>query len=111
MQLYKKKELTNCSFNFGPGKSNNQSVNKVINLINRQFSDSVKVIKKINTSKNYYESKILMLNSEKSKKMLNWKTKYNLDQTIWLTSFWYKEFLAKKNPLEVTQNQIIKYFI
>jgi len=110
MKLYKKETMTSNDFNFGPKKSNNKSVNDVINLINKDFNNSVRVIKKINNSKNYLESKILMLNSDKSKKVLNWKTKYNLEQSIKLTSFWFKEFFAKKNILKLTQNQIINYF-
>jgi CDP-glucose 4,6-dehydratase len=110
MKLYKKEVIKSKSFNFGPKKSNNKSVNDVINLINKDFNNSVRVIKKVNNSKNYHESKILMLNSDKSKKILNWETKYNLEQSIKLTSFWFKEFFAKKNILKVTQNQIIKYF-
>jgi CDP-glucose 4,6-dehydratase len=110
MKLYKKEAKTNNSFNFGPKKSNNKSVNDVINLINKDFNNSVRVIKKVNSSKNYHESKILMLDSNKSKKILNWQTKYNLEQSIKLTSFWFKEFFAKKNILKLTQNQIINYF-
>jgi CDP-glucose 4,6-dehydratase len=110
MKLYKKETITSNGFNFGPKKSNNKSVNYVINLINKDFNNSVRVIKKVNSSKNYYESKILMLNSDKSKKILNWQTKYNLEQSIKLTSFWFKEFFAKKNIFKVTQNQIINYF-
>ena len=51
-----------------------------------------------------------MLNSKKSKESLNWKTKYNLKQSIKLVSFWHKEFLAKKNILKVSQKQIMDYF-
>ena len=51
-----------------------------------------------------------MLNSDKSKKILNWQPKYNLEQSIKLTSFWFKELLAKKNILKVTQKQIMNYF-
>ena len=51
-----------------------------------------------------------MLNSEKSKKNLNWKAKYSLKQSIKLISFWHKEFLAKKNILKVSQEQIMNYF-
>jgi CDP-glucose 4,6-dehydratase len=109
MKLYKKK-ITSDSFNFGPNKSSNRSVNDVINLVNKDFNNSVKVIKKNNSLKNYYESKILMLNSDKSKKILNWQSKYNLEQSIKLTSFWFKELLAKKNILKVTQKQIMNYF-
>jgi len=110
MKLYKKEAITSNGFNFGPKKSNNKSVNDVINLINKDFNNSVRVIKKVNSSKNYQESKILMLNSDKSKKILNWQTKYNLEQSIKLTSFWFKEFFEKKNILKLTKNQIINYF-
>ena len=109
MKIYKKEVATNNGFNFGPKKSNNKSVNDVINLINKDFNNSVRVIKKVNSSKNYHESKILMLNSDKSKKILNWQTKYNLEQSIKLTSFWFKEFFAKKNILKLTQTQITNY--
>ena len=112
MKLYKKQKLGGISFNFGPNKSNNKSVNDVINLINKDFNNSVKVIQKKHSLKNYYESKILMLNSEKSKKILKWKSKYNLEQSIKLTSIWFKELISKKNKniLKVTQNQIRNYF-
>jgi len=53
-----------------------------------------------------------MLNSEKSKKILKWKTRYNLEQSLKLTSLWFKEFMKKnnKNILKLTQNQIRNYF-
>jgi CDP-glucose 4,6-dehydratase len=110
MRLYKKQNLTNSSFNFGPRKSNNQSVNNVINLINKNFQNSVNIIKIKNFSNNYKESKILMLNSKKSIKMLNWENKYNLQQSVRLTSLWFKKYLQKKNILKVTQEQIMSYF-
>jgi CDP-glucose 4,6-dehydratase len=110
MKLYKKQKLTNNTFNFGPSKSNNKSVIDVINLMNKNFNNSVKVVKKISSSKKYQETKTLMLNSEKSKKILKWKAKYNLEQTAQLISFWFKAFFAKKNILTVTQKQIINYF-
>ena len=112
MKLHKREKLDGISFNFGPNKSNNKSVNNVIKLINKEFNNSVKIIQKKSSSKSYYESKILMLNSEKSKKILKWESKCNLEQSIKLTSLWFKEFISKKNRniLKVTQNQIRNYF-
>jgi UDP-glucose 4-epimerase len=110
MKLDKKQKIASHRFNFGPSKSNNKSVNNVINLINKDFNNSVKVIKKNNSTKDYNESKILMLNSNKSKKILNWQSKYNLTQSIKLTSLWFKEYLKKKNILKATQDQILNYF-
>ena len=110
MKLHKKQKFIGHSWNFGPDKSNNRSVSEVINLINKDFNNSVRIIKNNSSSKKYYESKILMLNSEKSKQTLNWKAKYNLKQSIKLVSFWHKEFLAKKDILKVSQKQIMDYF-
>jgi CDP-glucose 4,6-dehydratase len=110
MKLHSKKKFINSSWNLGPDKSNNKSVNDVINLINKEFNDSVKIVKKEKISNKFYESKVLMLNSEKSRKNLNWEAKYNLKESIKLIAFWHKEFLAKKSILKISQQQIIDYF-
>ncbi|MBM4209989.1 MAG: CDP-glucose 4,6-dehydratase [Gammaproteobacteria bacterium] len=110
MKLHKKKRFQEYCWNFGPEKSNNKSVSYVVNLMNKEFNNSVKVIKKNNNSKNYFESKLLMLNSEKSKKTLNWKSKYNIYESIKLISYWHKDFLMKKNILKICQDQILNYF-
>ena len=110
MKLHKKERFKEYCWNFGPEKLNNKSVGYVINLMNKEFNNSVKVIKKTNSLKNYYESKLLMLNSEKSKKTLNWKTKYNLNQSVKLISHWHKQFLMKKSVLKICKEQIIDYF-
>ena len=110
MKLFEKKEFTDYSWNFGPSKSNNRSVSHVVRLINNEFDNSVKIINKNATSKDFYESKVLMLNSKKSKKTLNWKVKYNLKDSIKLISLWHKQFLAKKDILKISQEQIYNYF-
>jgi nucleoside-diphosphate-sugar epimerase len=78
--------------------------------LNKEFKNSVKIIKKNTTSSGYYESKLLMLNSIKAKKILNWKAKYTLTQSIKLVCHWHKQFLMKKNILKICQEQIINYF-
>lgn len=111
MKLNKKQIASGSSFNFGPSNSNNKSVIEVINLINKNFDNHVKVIKNKNSLKNYKESKVLMLNSNMSKKVLKWKSKYNLKESIDLTATWFKKFMDKKNSeiLEVSQKQIRDY--
>ena len=110
-KLYFKKIVINSSFNFGPDKKSNKSVNDVINLINEYFNNSVKVKKKKNNFLDYKESKIFMLNSDFFKKNLKWRTKYDLEQTIKLTSLWYKELINEqgKNILKFSQDQIRNY--
>ena len=110
-KLHNKQVVGGSSFNFGPNNNSNKTVNEVIKLINKNFSNSVKIIKKNNNLKNYQESKVLMLNSKKSQKLLKWKSKYDLEQSIKLTSNWFKQYIDKKNKniLEVTQDQIRNY--
>lgn len=110
MKLYKAPKSKEISWNFGPARSNNKAVKDVISLINQEFNNKVKIIKKTRIAKKYYESKVLMLNSNKSKKILNWKAKYNLKETIKLISLWHKEFLARRNVLKISQEQILHYF-
>jgi CDP-glucose 4,6-dehydratase len=112
MKLYKKKIESGSHFNFGPKRSSNKSVSKVVNLLNNNFDNSVKIIRQKNNLKNYKESKVLMLNSNKSKKILKWNTQYKLEESINLTSIWFKQYIDKKgiSILEVTQDQIRKYF-
>jgi CDP-glucose 4,6-dehydratase len=113
MKLDKKQIESGSHFNFGPRRSSNKSVNKVINLLNNNFNNSVKIIKQKNSPKNYKESKVLMLNSNKSQKMLKWNSQYNLEESISLTSAWFQQYINKKdrNILEATQDQIRKYLI
>ena len=110
-KLHNKQVVGGSSFNFGPNNNSNKTVNEVINLINKNFGNSVKIIKKNNNLKSYKESKVLMLNSKKSQKLLKWKSKYDLEQSIKLTSNWFKQYIDKKNKniLEVTQDQIRNY--
>jgi len=109
MKLHKKDVPNEYCWNFGPQKSNNKSVSYVINLINKEFNSSVKVIKK-NNLKDYHESKLLMLNSDRSKKKLNWQTKYDINYSAKLISIWHKKFLMKKSALKICQEQIFNYF-
>jgi CDP-glucose 4,6-dehydratase len=110
MKLHKRKKFIEKSFNFGPNKSNNKSVLDIINLINEEFNNSVKTIKINKKSTKYYESKVLMLNSEKAKNTLSWRAQYDLPKSIKLIVSWHKAFLGKKDLLKTSQEQIINYF-
>lgn len=110
MKLYKKKEYKDYSWNFGPKRSNNKSVLSVVNELNSHFDNSIKIIKKPNLSKKYYESSVLMLDSTKARKTLGWEPRYDLKESLVLVSDWYKSYLRKKNILATSKEQIINYF-
>ena len=104
------KETIFGSWNFGPRRSNNIKVKKVVNIINKKFNNSVKIKIKSNKNNVYKESEILKLNSKKSFKTLGWKPKYNMFKTLNLISDWQQSFFKdKKKILDFTEKQIINY--
>ena len=111
MKLYNKEKFSNQSWNFGPKRSNNKSVSCIIDMINSKFNNYVKVVKKSVITNNYHESDVLMLNSNKAKKLLNWKPKYNLNETVKLIVEWQNNYLKKGNIFEISQQQLLNYLI
>ena len=110
MFISKRKRTTAGAWNFGPKKNSQIKVKKIVSLINSNFEKKIKVIEKYVKKNHYKESDVLMLNSDKSKKTLKWKPKYEIKQTIKLISDWYSFFFKnKKNILTITQKQIIEY--
>ena len=107
--LYQKKKYEEHSWNFGPKPSNNKTVREVVEQLNIYFNNSIKIFHSPRLVKNYHESKVLMLNSNKAKKNLKWFPKYNLNKSLKLVAEWYKVFYKKGDLLNMTQNQIIDY--
>ena len=63
-------------------KKNSQiQVKKIVSLINSHFNNKIKVIEKY-VKKFYKETDVLMLNSEKSKRTLKWKPKYEIKKKL-----------------------------
>lgn len=89
-------------WNFGPKQD---SVVKVSELI-RKFEESwgKKVYIKSNSSI-LKESEHLRLNSDLSRRTLNWSEKLSLDESISWTCKWYKD----SNPAIVTREQITRF--
>ena len=72
----------------------------------------VKLVKfKLNSKKNkYYESSLLRLNSNKAKKLLNWKCILTFEETVLMITSWYKNFYTKnKKTIEMTNEQINQF--
>jgi len=81
-------------FNFGPNNRSNYSVQKVLEEIKGNFLTAK--WKVFNSSK-FYESKLLKLNSNKAKKLLNWESTLSFSETIKLVTDWYVKFYFTKN--------------
>jgi CDP-glucose 4,6-dehydratase len=111
MNLYNNNEkYSDHAWNFGPKKSNNKSVSNVISLINSYFNDHIKIIKNTSLFNKHYESKLLMLDSKKSERLLKWKPKYDLNRSVKLIAEWHKNYLKKGDIFKFSQQQIFDYF-
>ena len=96
-------------FNFGPELSSNYSVLQVVKKMKKNWN---KVSwKSIDPKKNnFYESSLLKLNSNKAKKIINWRCVLSFPETIEMVSDWYRNY--DKNPKKIhniTASQIKKY--
>tara|TARA_Y100001970_G_C14236935_1_gene862414 strand:+ start:1468 stop:2538 length:1071 start_codon:yes stop_codon:yes gene_type:complete len=109
-QLSKNKKLNGESFNFGPRNSEIVPVKNILGYIKSNW-EGFKWIKSRNLIKN--ETKMLVLNTKKSEKVLNWKTRLNVREATILTIEWYKKFYQNKKNKKIitkfTKEQIISY--
>lgn len=110
MIMYKQKKTINTAFNFGPAKKNNIKVKKIISILNTSLGKPIKIIEAFNNKDNYKESDILKLSSKKAYKLLNWKPKYNIMDTMRLITEWYiVYFRNRKEILNISKKQILNY--
>ena len=107
-----KKELSSKikpNWNFGPLRKNCKKVIQIVKLLNINWSNKPnKII--IKRSDKFYESQLLSLNINKAKKELSWQPRLSLNETIKLTTNWYKAYFKKKDMSKVSIDQI-NFFI
>tara|TARA_Y100000389_G_C17470712_1_gene530440 strand:+ start:687 stop:1739 length:1053 start_codon:yes stop_codon:yes gene_type:complete len=100
-----KPKLSGNSFNFSNNSIKNISVKNFLLKFKINWKNSKWKIKK---NRSFHENSLLQLNSNKSKNILKWKNKLNLNKTISLTSEWYLNFYSKKKILTFEQ---LRYFM
>jgi len=104
---YKKnKNALSSSWNFGPNYKNFKSVMYIVNKMQKFYKIKFSKFHK----RSFHETQTLKLNSEKSKKYLNWKPIWNLNDTLNKTIEWD---MLNKNGIhgkEICENQILSYF-
>ena len=108
-KLFKYPKKFTQSWNFGP-KAN--QVKDVKNLV-KDFSNYLEPFKikvKFSSKIKYYETKLLRLNSNKAFKYLRWGCKWTMEQAIFQTAKWYKNYLLKQDSKILIINQIKEYF-
>ena len=97
-------------YNFGPPDNQDFSVKELIDEMTKYWS-SVKWKDVSNSKDNPHEAGLLKLNCEKALSQLNWEPTMNFEQTVKMTTAWYKEFYSanESNMYEYTLGQIEEY--
>lgn len=109
-KMLKKEKIKSNEYNFGPNKSNFINVLSLITKINQKIGNRIKINIKKNKKKENMENTVLMLNSSRSRRELNWKTYCSINQSLNLISEWYKNKKKKGNIYNFSKNQIKEYF-
>lgn len=105
LQFKKKRLHKNQTWNFGPNKSSFVKVNDVIKIIQKKYFLRFKVKK----NKKFFETNILKLDNNKSKKNLKWYPIWNLQKSLDSVMEWNDKFINKNDPKKICENQINNY--
>jgi len=107
LRLDKDKSINGHSFNFSSDKIKNVTVFQFLKKIKEKWPEINWSVQKSNK---FYESSLLQLDTSKVKKILKWKARLNLDETIEFVVDWYKNFQKnKENTIDISRKQIIKF--
>lgn len=104
---YKSPSKFSDAFNFGPQKITNMSVIMVCKKFLKFSKSNIRISVKSNRIKEHGK---LLLNINKSKKILKWKPVYSVNESIRKTSDWYMTVIANKSKtFSVTQSQLKEF--
>ena len=95
------------AWNFGTEKKSSVSVKKIVEYIIKFWGKgTIKIFDK----NKFHEQQNLQIDSSKAKKILNWNTSYSTKKAVEVTTEWYFKVLNnKKNPSDITNQQIEAY--
>jgi len=94
------------AYNFGPKEGKSYKVIDILNLCRKKIKFSKVIVK---SNKKHHETKILKLNTKKTKKILNFSSIWDTPTTIDKTISWFKNFYEGKNCKELCLKDIKNY--
>jgi CDP-glucose 4,6-dehydratase len=107
LRLDRDKNINGHSFNFSSDKIKNVTVLQFLKKIKIKWPEINWKVKKNNQ---FHESSLLQLDTFKAKKILNWKARLDIDETIEFVVNWYKNFQKnKKSTFKISREQIIQF--
>lgn len=108
-KIYKNSIGYDQAWNFGPDFS---SIITVQDLVNKYFHhfNFINLDEFVSyENERFHEAGYLSLDCSKSKKLLNWYPKYDVDNSIRETARWHLAFMNNENMHDFTLDQIIKF--
>jgi len=103
-KLHENPKEFSSSYNFSPNVENCITVEEILYKINKLLKIDYEII-----SSEFYEANLLMLNSDKARKLLKWKSAYDIDKTLKESIKWYISFIKNKDIVETSYHQYKKY--
>lgn len=95
------------AFNFGPGPAANRTVADLVTEILKNRAGSWE---DVSDPSALHEARLLNLSVEKANRLLNWKPRWNFEETIKQTVKWYDQVHRNTvTPLEITRSQIAEH--
>ncbi len=91
-------------WNFGPMESEIRTVAQVSDAVGKIWG--VEKAWELDAQENPHEAGLLLLDSEKARKKLNWRDKLNFEESITWTTKWYQDEVAGKSVKEITLSNI-----
>ena len=107
-KLYSSKDFHGEAYNFGPSLVSNFSVGDLLNEMGKYWNN-VKWDVESNIEDKLYEAKLLKLNCDKAEFDLGWRSLLTFEDTVKMTSEWYREFY-KGSDMEKYSLMQIRYY-
>ena len=102
--LYKNGPTYIGAWNFGPLKSDEKSVGSILKYFSNYFDG---LTYQDNNKELFHETKVLKLDSSKSREKLGWNTLLSIHDSLNLTCNWYKHYLENPSKIKnITLDQI-----
>ena len=102
-KMIKFKNKYSGPWNFGPNENEVKSVSWVINYLSNKTKFKKFEIQKKNK---FHEAQLLRIDSSKSRSLLNWKSKWDIENSLKNTIKWYSEYKNKNEIDKITKQQI-----
>lgn len=96
MKLFNNEVQSGEPFNFGPSSENNQSVEELIIQMTKHW-ENASWNDVSNKKEIFHEAGLLKLNCDKAYLQLGWLPSLTFEETVKLTTKWYKLFYSQKN--------------